>query len=166
MAYLSKFAFGHLGIYLAQPKTQKHPNNEDSMIRLSKVKYTESEGTSQEWRLENLLLGEANLVVGKNASGKSRTLNVIRGLARYLAGLDHPRMSGNYDVEFMKDGEIIRYQLKYEKEQVVEEIFSIGGTVRLNRGKGGEGLIWAEELEGGKDIRFQTPTSELAAVAP
>jgi energy-coupling factor transporter ATP-binding protein EcfA2 len=135
------------------------------MMRLSNVKYTEFEGTPQEWRLEGLSLAQANLIVGKNASGKSRALNIIRRLARNLAGIDPPRLSGNYDVEFIRDGEKISYQLKYEEEQVVMERFSVSGRVMLDRGSGGEGLIWAEEIDDGKEIRFQTPTSELAAVA-
>jgi hypothetical protein len=57
----------------------------------------------------------------------------------------------------------VRYQLKYEEEQVIEERFSIADEIKLERGDGGEGEIWTEEL--GRRIRFQTPTSELAAVA-
>ena len=48
---------------------------------------------------------------------------------------------------------------------MVAERFSVAGTVLLNRGPGREGTIWADEIDGGKEIRFQTPTSELAAVA-
>jgi len=133
------------------------------MIQLSKVKFTELEGTPQEWSLEGLSLGEANLIVGKNASGKSRTLNIILALARQLAGIDPLGPSGNYDVEFNWDDKIIYYQLKYEDGQVLQERFSIDDKVLLNRGRGGEGTILAEEI--GKEIRFQTPTGELAAVA-
>lgn len=135
------------------------------MIRLSNVKYTEFGGAPQEWRLDSLSLDEANLIVGKNASGKSRVLNIIGALARQLAGIDPPSLSGDYDIEFNSDGETISYKLRYEENQVVEEIFSIDGRVLLKRGDGGEGLIRAEEIDGGKEIRFQTPTSELAAVA-
>lgn len=135
------------------------------MMRLRSVKFAEFEGTPQEWRLEGLSLAEANLIVGKNASGKSRALNIIHALARKLAGLDPPRMSGNYDVEFIKDGKVLNYHLKYEEEQVAEERFSVEGRVLLNRWHDGEGVIWADEIDGGKEIRFQTPTSELAAVA-
>jgi len=104
-----------------------------------------------------------NLIVGKNASGKSRTLSLILALARQLAGFDPPHLSGNYDVEFKWGDKIIYYQLKYEDGQVLQERFLIDDKLLLNRGKGGEGKILAEEI--GKEIRFQTPTSELAAVA-
>jgi len=134
-------------------------------MRLKSVKYAEFEHTPQEWRLEGLHLAQANLIVGKNASGKSRTLNIIHALSRHLAGLAPARLSGSYDAEFMHDGEVLRYELKYEEEQVVKERFSKKGRILLDRGIGGEGTIWAEEIDGGKDIRFQTPTSELAVVA-
>lgn len=135
------------------------------MMRLSNVKYTEFEGTPQEWTLDGLSLSEANLIVGKNASGKSRVLNIIRALARNLAGIEPPRLSGNYDIEFVADDKTLSYQLKYEEEQVLEEKFAIDDRVLLSRGDGGTGVIWAEDIEGGKEIRFQTPTSEFAVVA-
>lgn len=134
-------------------------------MRLSNVKYAEFEGTPQEWTLDGLSLSEATLIVGKNASGKSRVLNVIRSLARQLAGIDPPHLSGNYDIQFVSDNNIVSYQLKYEDKQVIEERFSIDGKVLLNRGDGGQGEIWARDIDGGKYIRFQTPTSEIAAVA-
>ena len=135
------------------------------MIRLTSIKYSEWEGIPQEWKLDSLSLADANLIVGKNASGKSRTLNVINGLARNLAGIGKIPLSGNYDIEFKWDGKIIRYQLKYEEGQVITEKFSLDNQVLLDRWSGGEGTIWAEAIDEGKEIRFQTPTSELAAVA-
>ncbi len=132
-------------------------------MRLKFVKYTEWEGKDQEWKLEGFSLAETNLLVGKNASGKSRILNIINALARQLAGIDPPRLSGHYHAEFIDDDKKIYYQLKYEEEHVVEEKFSIDGKVLLERGNDGKGIIWAEEI--GSSIRFQTPPSELAAVA-
>jgi len=128
------------------------------------VKYTEWEGTPQEWKLEGISLSDINLLVGKNATGKSRVLNIISGLARQLAGLTPLPISGNYDVQFFDNGEILRYQLKYDEGQVIAESFSVGSRVLLDRWLGGEGRIWADEIDGGKEIRFQTPPNEIAAV--
>lgn len=135
------------------------------MMQLKYLKYAEFEGAPQEWVLEGLSFGEANLLVGKNASGKSRTLNVINGIARHLAGIGKLPLSANYDVEFIWDNKKISYQLKIEQEQVIAEKFSLEDQDMLERGSGGEGTIWAAEIDGGKKIRFQTPTSEVAAVA-
>jgi energy-coupling factor transporter ATP-binding protein EcfA2 len=133
-------------------------------MRLKKVKYSEYENTSQEWRLDGLSLSEANLIVGKNASGKSRVLNIINGLARNLAGIDPARFSGTYDVDFIEDNKTICYQLKFKEGQVIEEIFSVESKVLLERGEGGKGEIVAVRL-GREKIQFQTPTNKLAAVA-
>lgn len=35
----------------------------------------------------------------------------------------------------------------------------------MNRGQERAGTIWAEQIDGGKEVSFQTPTSEFAAVA-
>jgi energy-coupling factor transporter ATP-binding protein EcfA2 len=135
------------------------------MTRLIDIKFREFEGTPQEWRLQGLALGASNLVVGKNASGKSRTLNIISALARHLVGVDPPRLSANYEVEFTSDQKRISYLLNYEEGRVVQERVSIDDRVLLDRWSGGEGIIWAEEIDGGKEIRFQTAPAELAAVA-
>jgi energy-coupling factor transporter ATP-binding protein EcfA2 len=134
-------------------------------MRLRSVKYAEFEGTPQEWTIEGLSLGESNLIVGKNASGKSRALNVINALSTQLAGLRPPTMSGNFDVAFSHDSKTLTYQLRVEDDQVLKERFAVEGLVLLDRGPGGEGDIWAEEIDKGKKIRFQTPPSQLAAVA-
>jgi energy-coupling factor transporter ATP-binding protein EcfA2 len=135
------------------------------MVRLKSVKYAEWEDTPQEWTLDSLSLADINLVVGKNASGKSRTLNIINALAKHLAGGNKLPLSGNYDAEFRWDTRIIRYELRFEDEKVLAEKYSLDGEILLDRGTGGEGTILAEEIDGGKRIRFQSPTSELAAVA-
>ena len=134
-------------------------------MRLKCIKYSEWQGTPQEWTIDGLSLGARNLVVGKNASGKTRALNVIYGLARELAGLQRPPLSGEYDVEFSEGEKAVRYELKYQEEQVVAEKLTIGGRVLLDRRSGGQGEIWAEEVQRGQMLRFQTPPSELAAVA-
>jgi len=56
-------------------------------MQLTRLEYSEYEGKEQEWTLEGLTLGKRNLLVGKNATGKTRTLNVIAGLAMFAAWL-------------------------------------------------------------------------------
>ena len=112
-----------------------------------------------------MLLGARNLIVGKNASGKTRVLNVINSLSENLAGRMPPGLSSDYDVTFDDDGKTLRYQMKYEQEQVVLEKFTVDGVVLLERAADGAGHIFAKEIDGGTQIRFQTPPSQLAAVA-
>src|SRR5271157_5522027 len=134
-------------------------------MQLESVKYSELENTLQEWTLEGLHLGARNLIVGKNASGKTRVLNIIGSLASYLAGLRPLGFSGDYDFTFDADGKTLKYEVKLEQQQVVKEKFSVDGCVMLDRGPNGEGVIRADDIQGGTDIRFQTPPHQLAAVA-
>ncbi len=134
-------------------------------MRLKAIKYSEFDGSAQVWILEELTLGTVNLLVGKNATGKSRTLNIISSLATLLAGTTKPGLSGKYEATFDHDGQVFRYSLNFKDQQVVKEQVRIGDVLRLDRGEGGEGSIYAEKVDGGSMIPFQTPQNEAAAVA-
>jgi len=131
---------------------------------LESVEYTQFEGRPSEWKLEGCTLGDINLIVGQNATGKSRTLNVIARLADLLSG-DHKLtyLSGNYKVIFDNKNAKVRYTLKYENSNVIEERLDIDSQNRLWRGKDGIGEIYYEKEE--KLLEFQTPPNELAVVA-
>ncbi|MHB8623784.1 MAG: ATP-binding protein [Sulfuricaulis sp.] len=132
-------------------------------MRLKSIEFTENEGTPQEWTIKELTFGAKNLIVGRNASGKSRTLNIISVLARNLAGLQAMQLgSAKYDCHFVKNNSDFNYQVNCKDGQVLSEKLSIDNVVKLDRGAGGEGNIFAEEIDGGKIVRFQSPTSEFA----
>lgn len=134
------------------------------IMRLKSIEFTENEGTPQEWKLEGLTLGDKNLVVGRNASGKSRTLNIINGLAKNLAGSRSlpPIFTAKYDCHFDNNGSDYRYQIDYKDGQIQVEKLVIDGNVKLNRGAGGEGEIFYEAIDGGKTVQFQSPPNEFA----
>jgi len=132
-------------------------------MRLKSITYSQFEGLPNEWDLEEFSLGNINLLVGKNATGKSRTLNIIRSLGNLVSGdVKLQYISGNYKAIFDKEGELITYFLKYEENKVVLEKMTIGSEVKLDRGLNGEGTIWSEESQ--KDMKFQAPETELACV--
>lgn len=112
----------------------------------------------------NLTLQDINLIVGKNAVGKSKVLSVLNGLSLILtSGTKLNYVSGKYDVVFDNNGEEIRYILQYKENKVYSEEFSVGTEMKMRRGEGGEGWIWAEKEN--KRIDFQTPEDEVAIVA-
>jgi hypothetical protein len=103
------------------------------------------------------------MIVGKNSTGKSRTLNIIHALGNLVSGdIKLQFMSGNYKVLFNEDGEILTYFLKYEKSKVIEERLAIDSNIKLDRGPGGKGKIYAVKEK--KEMKFQAPPSELACV--
>lgn len=134
-------------------------------MKLSTIEYSELEGTPQAWALDNCSFSQKTLLVGKNASGKSRTLRVIFGLARYLAGLQAPTMSGTYNCTLHDGLKEYSYHCMCKNGNVLIEILRIDSKIFLERGAGGIGKIWAEKIDGGTHVDFQTPTSEFAVVA-
>ncbi len=134
-----------------------------SALRLKSVKYEERVGHPKEWTLDGLTLGQINLIVGTNATGKTRVLNIIGNLARMF--VPEPRYitaNGGYDLLFEDDGHPLRYVLQKEDGKTTKEEVSIDSKKLLSRGTDGEGEIYAE-VEG-RNIRFKPPENELAAV--
>ena len=136
-------------------------------MRLDFVEYCEDKDLPSEWRLDGCQLGNVNLIVGKNASGKSRILRSIKFLSDFLSGEEKlSRLDGRlrewkltFDSHNGDNKKV--YILKVENSLVIEESYTIGSKFYLKRDKSGEGKIWAKQLE--KEIDFQTPTNEVAA---
>ena len=114
---------------------------------LKSLSYSQFEGEPTEWRIEGLTLGLTNLLVAKNATGKSRVLTIIHILARMVAGEMKPALrSGNWNVTFDNDGANITYSLSFENGKVAREEYSVDGKQLLVRGINGEGKIFAEKI--------------------
>ncbi|MBE9144242.1 ATP-binding protein [Planktothrix mougeotii LEGE 06226] len=136
-------------------------------MKLDIVEYIENEGLPSQWSIEGCQLGYINLIVGKNATGKSRILKAINILADLLADREKIKSSSNkrqWNLIFnaYEPEEKIEYTLIIDQGQVTLENFYIGSKTYLERGEGGEGRIFAEELQ--TQMKFQTPTDKLAAV--
>jgi energy-coupling factor transporter ATP-binding protein EcfA2 len=135
-------------------------------MKLDLVEYCQDKALPSEWRLDGCQLGNVNLIVGKNASGKSkilRAINLISGLLSGDASLRPDRMSREWKLTFDSDDADNKkvYILTVDQGQVVKENFSIGSKNYLNRNESGVGVIWAEKLDTFMD--FQTPADEVAA---
>ena len=135
-------------------------------MRLKSIEFSQLEGTPQEWRLKGLTLEDVNLLVGKNACGKSMSLRAIYLLANLLS---KDRMvnlgpgSGYFNVNFDDDLGTCHYSLRFEDFKVTAEKYMRNGSLLLGRGKDGIGKILYEKLDGMMD--FQTPVEDLAVTA-
>ncbi|WP_353930140.1 ATP-binding protein [Okeanomitos corallinicola TIOX110] len=134
-------------------------------MKLDFVEYSEDQGKPSEWRLDGCQLGNVNLIVGKNASGKSRILKAINLISNLLSGDEFLEADDQlkeckliFDSNQQEQKKV--YILKVENGEVVQEIFTIGSKTYLDRKESGEGKVWAEKL--GQDIDFQTPPNGLA----
>ena len=122
-------------------------------MQLESLTYAQFEGKPEEWSIADFSFGNINLIVGKNATGKSRTLNIIQALGNLVSGYIKLQFkSGNYKALFNEDGEKLTYFLKYEKSKVIEEKLVIGSTTKLDRGRRGEGTNYAVKEK--RDMKF------------
>jgi AAA15 family ATPase/GTPase len=135
-------------------------------MRLDSFKYIRNRGEPNEWRIDGCQLGDVNLIVGKNASGKSNILKAIYIISELLLeGIKQNPLPKNQEWQLLFDQNSERpteYLVKLNNEKIVEERLTIDEKTPLERNESGEGKIFAEELQ--QDIRFQTPSTELAAV--
>ena len=118
-------------------------------MRLKSLEYSEHLGEPDEWTLRGLTLGNANLLVGKNASGKSRILNIIHNSARGIAGA-RPFANGHFSLVFDDDGKESKFELDICDSKIEREVFKVDDEVLLDRGTGGVGTISA--VKEGKHI--------------
>ncbi|HEY9702782.1 MAG TPA: ATP-binding protein, partial [Allocoleopsis sp.] len=120
-----------------------------------------------EWVVEECKFNQINLIVGKNASGKSRIVKSIYLLSQLLTengSLKPNSRKDKWHLYFDLDNSEIKteYILELNKGLVIKEKLIIGNQTLLERAELGEGNIWAEGLK--TNIRFQTPQTELAVI--
>lgn len=131
-------------------------------MKMTSIEYKEFESLPAEWSLERLSLESLSLLVGKNASGKSRTINVIHALATMLNGSHKPDYKSGKWLATFSDGKTqISYEIHLEKRRVTREVLTIDGKTLLKRGPNGIGTIFTEKIK--DDLEFQTPDTEVAA---
>ena len=104
-------------------------------MRLKSLNYKEnfSRSDANLWELQGLILGEHNLIIGKNATGKSRIVNVIHGFSRVIQGHQIVR-NGNWIASFIDGlGRKLDYSIEIERGEVVNEQIFIDGEKKLER---------------------------------
>lgn len=145
-------------------------------MRIHSVDYTEYGGQSHAWSIEDLSFIDVNLIVGKNATGKSRVLRVISAAARLIEGTLTPAniLTGKYKF-VLKDDPIVTdrkrsrgepkpdvvYSLEIQEGRVLSEVLEIGGVEKLTRAKTGRGKVFFEKNDTYIDV--QIPEGQLAA---
>lgn len=133
---------------------------------LKSIKYSEYDEQTKEWTLDNLELNPINLIVGKNASGKTRTLNLVNNLAllirgERLVGLNPTNISNaNYDVCLTIDNSEYNYEVSITNGVVVKEILKANSQLFLDRELNKTTQIRAEQLN--QSINIQIPPTTLA----
>jgi energy-coupling factor transporter ATP-binding protein EcfA2 len=132
-------------------------------MNLITFEYTANQGLPNEWRVEKCQFGRCNLIVGKNASGKSRLLKAISRLADLLRGdeiikTENHEWCALFDIE--KPDYRLEYSLKIQEGSVnKEQLILCRDTDRaivlvlLDRNQLGESSIWREDIQ--EDVKIQ-----------
>ena len=72
--------------------------------------------------MDELSLGDIKLIVGLNATGKTRTLNLINSFSKMLLPAENFRpIDGSYDLSFDVNGRLYRYNVTMEQSKVIAE---------------------------------------------
>lgn len=135
-------------------------------MRLGTLDYDQYAGSPAAWHVSGLALGPTNLVVGVNATGKSRSISVIWSLSQMIRGA-HRVLDGHFRVTWESaNGQVAEERYAYDLDvrggRVHRETLHVGGTVKLARDASGLGTIASTE---GGELRFRIPENELAVVA-
>lgn len=111
---------------------------------LNAIKYIRHTGEPREWGIvgreqDYAYFGNINLLVGKNASGKSRTLNVIREIAGLFSGQmelkDTISHSEYYELIFTDKNCKYKYILEFKNRIIIDEVLTANNKVLINRNK-------------------------------
>ena len=116
---------------------------------LKQFSYKENMNVNNSWTLNDFTLNDkVNLLVGKNAVGKTRTINRIAVLAGMIKGQVQLSLeiinSADFDMEFSADPYSYKYSLRTKNRNIDSEIFSIDGDEKLRRNSDGSGFIYYE----------------------
>lgn len=115
-------------------------------MKLRRISYKDKSG----WYYNELLLNDRNLIVGKNASGKTRTLDSIFFILNFIIQ-KRKIIFGNYYLEFEDGDNSYNYEIKInfkKNEFVIEsENLMLNGKEILLRREDGTGKIFSEEEE-------------------
>ena len=130
---------------------------------LKKMKYCEYSSLPKAWCFDEFNLGKINLLVGKNASGKTRTLSSIFNIANLVCGdVQLIFKTGDYALELENGTDKYKYMLKYENKAIIKETLVLNDVTLVDRGLDGTGIILFEENK--NFLKFQVPNNQLACV--
>ncbi len=89
---------------------------------LKEFSFRENAGQKIEWLIDKVTLSKINLIVGKNSSGKTRTLNALSDLVSMLRGKGSSATGPvTYELLFRKNKGVMKYELAYDPETIQME---------------------------------------------
>ncbi len=104
---------------------------------LTKFQFAENENTPNYWKVTDLDLEKINLIVGLNATGKTRTMNVLNIFCSQARGERAKLCNGSWEFSFKKKKEdkvfLYKYSAVIKNQEVQKEQFIIDENIVLDR---------------------------------
>lgn len=95
--------------------------------------YSEFPNDPRKWSIQQVdFHSQATLVVGRNSTGKSRLLSIIRSICGNISGL-RPPAEGNYNISVKLNSGIFNYKLIANGNKVEKEELQLDGRELINR---------------------------------
>ncbi len=130
-------------------------------MKIRSITYKQFKGLDNEWSVKDFELGKINLIVGKNGSGKSKTISLIHSLSVILGDLNKiPFIEGAYDVTFqdIDSNDIFYYKLEYSDAIIINEVLKKNKEFLVKRNYKGIGVIKSNKAG---NIDFKIPSDEI-----
>lgn len=127
---------------------------------ITKIDFCEHKKKGNYWELKDVNLDMFNLIIGLNATGKTRMVNVIANFAGTLAGKISHLKDGKWKLEFQDRSNHIFYNYNLEIEDkiiILEEILKNRDVILKREGE--EGKIFSHTKK--KMIDFSPPKDQL-----
>lgn len=114
-------------------------------MKLRRISYKDK----SDWYYNGLLLNDRNLIVGRNASGKTRTLNSIFSILKFIIQ-EEKQIFGDYFLEFEDEKNLYSYEIKINLESkeflIKSEKLMLNNKEILIRKEDGIGKIFSQEI--------------------
>jgi len=104
-------------------------------MKLKSLKYKENYTQNKEnpWEFQEIIFGDLNLIIGKNATGKTRIIAVIHNLAKLIQAPQIIR-NGNWNASFIDEFyNKLDYSIQIENSEIVHERILLNGNMKLSR---------------------------------
>lgn len=134
---------------------------------VKKITYSEHHYSENFWELKDCDFQEFNFIVGKNSTGKSRTLSVLFNTAKLISGeIPTVYSNGNTKIEFHEASESSNdswvYNVEISDFNVISEQIIYNGKPILNRNRDGSGSVFYDSVDDFLEVKLSNNQLAIA----
>lgn len=126
---------------------------------LKSFKYS-TDKKNDKWSIDPIHFGHFNLIVGQNATGKTKLLNTLSNFNELAIENEELQLVGNYQLIFKDEelSEIYDYEVRIENQIILKEDLKLNEEIRINRNNG-DSKIYSNTNK--KLMEFTPPSDKL-----